>query len=158
MVYSAVSKSFRETVALNTMLLLSSFGAPFSGVLIGRFIDGTRFSGVPHAGELAQTGTKFRPIESAAGSEDDDPQHRGRHGRLRRCLLATTPLARSKGLLGRSSLAPGEGMLFRPAGSIHMFFMRFAIDAVFCDRELVVLEVVQDLRPWRMAGTKERRW
>ena len=71
-----------------------------------------------------------------------------------RCLLATTPFARSKGLLGRSSLEPGEGMLFRPAGSIHMFFMRFAIDTVFCDRELVVLEVVRDLRPWRVAGHK----
>jgi uncharacterized membrane protein (UPF0127 family) len=69
-----------------------------------------------------------------------------------RCFLATSPLARMKGLLGRSSLEPGEGMLFRPAGSIHMFFMRFAIDAVFCDRDLVVLDVVRDLRPWRMAG------
>ena len=71
-----------------------------------------------------------------------------------RCLLATTPYARSKGLLGRSSLEPGEGMLFRPAGSIHMFFMRFPLDVVFCDRDLVVLDVVRDLRPWRMASRK----
>ena len=71
-----------------------------------------------------------------------------------RCLLATTPFARARGLLGRASLEPGEGMLFRPAGSIHMFFMRFAVDAVFCDRELVVLDVARDLRPWRMAGSK----
>jgi uncharacterized membrane protein (UPF0127 family) len=71
-----------------------------------------------------------------------------------RCMLATTPLTRARGLLGRSSLEPGEGMLFRPAGSIHMFFMRFAIDTVFCDRDLVVLEVVRDLRPWRVAGHK----
>jgi uncharacterized protein len=69
-----------------------------------------------------------------------------------RCLLAASPLARMKGLLGRTSLEPGEGMLFRPAGSIHMFFMRFAIDAVFCDRDLVVLHVERDLRPWRTAG------
>jgi uncharacterized membrane protein (UPF0127 family) len=71
-----------------------------------------------------------------------------------RCLLATTPFTRSKGLLGRASLEPDEAMLFRPAGSIHMFFMRFAIDAVFCDRDLVVLGVVRDLRPWRIAGHK----
>jgi uncharacterized membrane protein (UPF0127 family) len=57
-----------------------------------------------------------------------------------------------RGLLGRASLEPGEAMLFRPAGSIHMFFMRFTIDAVFCDRNLVVLEVVPSLRPWRMAS------
>src|SRR6476469_3992880 len=71
-----------------------------------------------------------------------------------RCLLATTPFTRARGLLGRASLAPGEGMLFRPAGSIHMFFMRFAIDAVFCDRDLVVIDVVRDLQPWRMASRR----
>jgi uncharacterized membrane protein (UPF0127 family) len=59
-----------------------------------------------------------------------------------------------RGLLGRASLAPGEAMLFRPAGSIHMFFMRFTIDAVFCDRDLVVLDVVPSLRPWRMASRR----
>ena len=69
-----------------------------------------------------------------------------------RCLLAVRPWSRMRGLLGRASLAPGEAMLFRPAGSIHMMFMRFTIDALFCDRELVVLEVVPSLRPWRMAS------
>jgi uncharacterized membrane protein (UPF0127 family) len=59
-----------------------------------------------------------------------------------------------KGLLGRSSLDPGEGMLFRPAGSIHMFFMRFPIDAVFCDRELRVLDVRRGLQPWQTAARK----
>ena len=45
-------------------------------------------------------------------------------------------------------------MLFRPTGSIHMFFMRFTIDAVFCDRNLVVLDVVPSLGPWRMASRR----
>jgi uncharacterized membrane protein (UPF0127 family) len=71
-----------------------------------------------------------------------------------RCELANTPLKRVRGLLGRSGLDDDEGMLFRPAGSIHMFFMRFAIDAVFCDRDLVVLDVVHDLKPWRTAGRR----
>jgi uncharacterized membrane protein (UPF0127 family) len=71
-----------------------------------------------------------------------------------RCALATSPWPRMKGLLGRSGLAPDEGMLFRPAGSIHMFFMRFAIDAVFCDKELTVIDVVSGLRPWKMAGRR----
>ena len=73
---------------------------------------------------------------------------------LERCRLATSPWSRSKGLLGRSSLDAGEGMLFRPAGSIHMFFMRFPIDVLFCDRDLVVLDVVRGLRPWRTAGRR----
>jgi uncharacterized membrane protein (UPF0127 family) len=59
-----------------------------------------------------------------------------------------------RGLLGRSSLAPDEGMLFRPAGSIHMFFMRFAIDAVFCDRDLRVIDVERNLAPWKTAARK----
>ena len=71
-----------------------------------------------------------------------------------RCHLAFGPWSRMRGLLGRASLAPGEGMLFRPTGSIHMFFMRFTIDAVFCDRDLVVIDVVPSLRPWRMASRR----
>jgi len=59
-----------------------------------------------------------------------------------------------RGLLGRAALDPDEGMLFEPAGSIHMFFMRFPIDAIFCDRELVVIDVERDLTPWRMAGRR----
>ena len=72
----------------------------------------------------------------------------------RRCVVAASPLARMKGLLGRDALDPDEGILLRPAGSIHMFFMRFAIDAVFCTRDLEVIDVARDLRPWRAAGRR----
>ena len=71
-----------------------------------------------------------------------------------RCELADRPLKRMRGLLGRSGLAPDEGMLFRPAGSIHMMFMRFPIDALFCDRELVVIGIERDLKPWKTARRK----
>ena len=71
-----------------------------------------------------------------------------------RCALAVRPWSRMRGLLGRKSLAPDEGVLFRPASSIHMLFMRFAIDAIFCERELVVIDVVPGLRPWRMASRR----
>lgn len=71
-----------------------------------------------------------------------------------RCLLAETPLARLRGLLGRAGLERGEGILLRPASSIHMWFMRFAIDAVFLDQESRVLRVVENLRPWRLAGCR----
>jgi uncharacterized protein len=71
-----------------------------------------------------------------------------------RCTVASTALARLVGLLGRASLADDEGMFFPRTGSIHMFFMRFAVDAVFCDRDLVVLKVVRNLRPWRTAAAR----
>ncbi|HEY5099182.1 MAG TPA: DUF192 domain-containing protein [Gaiellaceae bacterium] len=70
------------------------------------------------------------------------------------CAIASTPIARLKGLLGRSSLEAGEGLLFPRTGSIHMFFMRFAIDVVFCDRELEVVKVVRDLKPWKTAAAR----
>jgi uncharacterized membrane protein (UPF0127 family) len=74
-----------------------------------------------------------------------------------RCRLAYRSLERMRGLLGRSGLEPGESMLFRPGGSIHMLFMRFAVDAVFCDRDLVVMKIVPSLRPWRMASQRRAK-
>jgi uncharacterized membrane protein (UPF0127 family) len=74
-----------------------------------------------------------------------------------RCLLAETPLARVRGLLGRSGLSSGEGLLLRPAGSIHTAFMRFAIDAVFLDGAGRVVKVASALRPWRAAACRGSR-
>jgi len=71
-----------------------------------------------------------------------------------RCELADTPRKRMRGLLGRAGLESDQGMLFRPAGSIHMMFMRFPLDVLFCDRDLVVIDVERDLKPWRTAGRK----
>ena len=74
-----------------------------------------------------------------------------------RCVLADTALTRMRGLLGRRELPSGEGLLLRPASSIHMAFMRFAIDAVFLDDEGRVLKVERDLRPWRMAAARRAK-
>jgi uncharacterized membrane protein (UPF0127 family) len=68
-----------------------------------------------------------------------------------RCLVADSAVARMRGLLGRDDLPRGEGILLRPASSIHTGFMRFPIDVVFLDRDLVVLRVVPELPPWRAA-------
>lgn len=71
-----------------------------------------------------------------------------------RCQVADTPLRRLRGLLGRSGLSPGEGILLQPAPAIHTWFMRFPIDAVFVDRELQVVGISERLRPWRFARAK----
>lgn len=71
-----------------------------------------------------------------------------------RCMVADSAPARMRGLLGRTGIEADEGLLIRPTNSVHMFFMRFAIDAVFCDRDLVVIDVARDLRPWRTAGRR----
>jgi uncharacterized membrane protein (UPF0127 family) len=66
-----------------------------------------------------------------------------------RCHVADSMWSRMKGLLGRNSLASGEGMAIRPAPSIHTFFMRFPIDAVFLSRNGDVLKVSPNVKPWR---------
>ena len=74
-----------------------------------------------------------------------------------RCLLAETALTRMRGLLGRRSLPSGEGILLKPASSVHMAFMRFAIDAVFIDREVHAVKIAADLKPWRASGARGSR-
>jgi uncharacterized protein len=71
-----------------------------------------------------------------------------------RCVVADSPVSRMRGLLGRSELKPGEGLLLRPASAIHTWFMRFAIDAVFLDRELCVVGISDGVLPWRTAGRR----
>ena len=71
--------------------------------------------------------------------------------------MADRPFARMRGLLGRRELPSGEGLLLKPSGSVHTFFMRFPIDVVFVDRELTVLGVAPELRPWRTAGRRGAR-
>ena len=65
------------------------------------------------------------------------------------CVVADRMLPRMKGLLGRRELASGEGMLIRPTSSIHTFFMRFPIDAVFLSRDGEVLKVEANVGAWR---------
>jgi len=66
-------------------------------------------------------------------------------------IKADTMWRRMRGLLGRGALAPSEGLWITPCTSIHMFFMRFPIDAIFLDDQQQVVRVHEDLRPWRMA-------
>jgi uncharacterized protein len=66
--------------------------------------------------------------------------------------VADRPAARSKGLLGRSELAPGEGLWIVPCEAVHTFGMRFAIDLIYLDRKKRVKKVRSDVRPWRLSG------
>ena len=52
------------------------------------------------------------------------------------------------GLMGRRRLPKGEALLLAPCNSIHMCFMRFAIDAVYLDEDYRIIKVVRYLRPW----------
>jgi uncharacterized membrane protein (UPF0127 family) len=72
-----------------------------------------------------------------------------------RCVVADTMFRRMRGLLGRRELPRGEGMLIRPAPSVHTLFMAFPIDVVFLSRDGDVLKVCEEVRPWRaVAGRR----
>ena len=50
----------------------------------------------------------------------------------------------------RRRLEPGAGMWINPCNGIHMFFMNFALDVVFLDRQDRVKKVYQRLGRWRV--------
>lgn len=57
---------------------------------------------------------------------------------------------RFKGLMGVTALPVGHALHIVPCNSIHTFFMKIDIDAVFLNRENEVVEVVHAMPPWRM--------
>jgi uncharacterized protein len=71
-----------------------------------------------------------------------------------RCDVADRMLPRMKGLLGKRTLPPGEGLLIRPAPSIHTYFMRFPIDVVFLSGDGEVLKVSEHVKPWRARSAR----
>jgi hypothetical protein len=71
--------------------------------------------------------------------------------------LADRPLRHIRGLIGHRGLPAGEGLLLSPAPGIHTAFVRFPIDALFLDRNLRVLDIVERLRPWRVASKRRAR-
>ncbi|MBR4355102.1 MAG: DUF192 domain-containing protein [Elusimicrobiaceae bacterium] len=64
--------------------------------------------------------------------------------------VADTFLSRLAGLMFRRQLPPGQGLLLAPCFQIHTCFMRFSIDAVFCDKSGRVLYVKENMKPWRL--------
>lgn len=75
-----------------------------------------------------------------------------RNHRLVRCgRIADNLPARVVGLLLDSALAEGGGLWIVPCNSIHSIGMRFIFDAVFLDKNLRVVHLVQEMKPWRIS-------
>ena len=70
--------------------------------------------------------------------------------------VADTFFRRFLGLMGRKNIEPSNALLLSPCSSVHMCFMRFAIDVVYLKREKKgrdcggwqAMKVVRSLRPW----------
>lgn len=79
-----------------------------------------------------------------------------------RVRWAGTSESRRRGLLGRGTIDPDEGMYIVPTQCIHMFGMRFAIDVAFLASTGRVLHIHHGIRPnrisrlvWRAEGALE---
>ena len=67
--------------------------------------------------------------------------------------IATSPIKRLVGLLGRKNLSPNQALVLRPCSGIHTFFMRFALDVLFLDRNMRVIKLIQNYPPNRLSPT-----
>lgn len=65
-----------------------------------------------------------------------------------RAVVADSLWSRLVGLQGRRALPAGEGLVLIPNNSIHMFFMRFPIDALFVDNAGRAIRIGRGCRPW----------
>lgn len=63
--------------------------------------------------------------------------------------VASSWWRRGIGLMGARALDPGGGLVIVPCSSIHTWFMRFPIDAVFVAADGRVVRVGHAIRPWR---------
>ena len=65
-----------------------------------------------------------------------------------RVRAADTFWSRFRGLMLSAPLHPGEGLWIEPCTSIHMMFMRYAIDALFLDSNGHSVALYPSIRPW----------
>jgi uncharacterized membrane protein (UPF0127 family) len=74
-----------------------------------------------------------------------------------RVELAVSRGERRRGLLGRLWMPPTTAMVLSPCWMIHTAFMQFRIDVLFVDDDGRVVQVVRELRPWRVAMSSRAR-
>ena len=63
--------------------------------------------------------------------------------------VADNMWTRFLGLMGRPSIPEGYGLWIEPCADIHSCFMRFLFDAVFVDKDGIVLHLVESMPAWR---------
>jgi uncharacterized protein len=83
---------------------------------------------------------------------DGQAFNRTREAQLATALsVANTHWTRLRGLLGLAAndFRNGSGLWIVPCHGVHTLGMGFAIDVLYLDREMRVVNVRSDVRPWR---------
>lgn len=68
-------------------------------------------------------------------------------------VVAKSFYARLRGLIGRR-LPYAHGLLFQKSHSLHTCFMTYNLTILFLDNDGVLLEIVENLKPWRYSINK----
>lgn len=71
---------------------------------------------------------------------------------IERVKIVSSFWGRLIGLMFKDDIDTNEGIIIRPCNSIHTFFMKFPIDVVFLTKDLKIVKIYRDLKPWKMTG------
>jgi len=66
--------------------------------------------------------------------------------------VAVSIVSRIKGLLGRKKLGSGEALIIKRCNAVHTFFMRFAIDILFLDKDNRLVKIIPSFKPFRLTA------
>lgn len=72
--------------------------------------------------------------------------------------IADNFILRLAGLMFKKRLPQSTGLLLAPCNSVHMCFMRFAIDVVYLDKDYKILKIVTNLKPWIGLSMCRKAW
>jgi len=72
--------------------------------------------------------------------------------------VARSFIKRLKGLIGRPGLKHGEALILMPCNCVHTCFMNFPIDILFIDREMSVLHIMENIKPFRFSPVITRSY
>src|ERR1700761_3924074 len=65
--------------------------------------------------------------------------------------VADSLITRVVGLLLDKQLAHGDGLWIKPCNSIHSVGMKFVFDAIFLDKDLRVVHLMHEMKPWQIS-------
>lgn len=131
-------------------------------------VTGDAATGRAVTGRAATGRAAFMPESGAGIAARSGPDRRSRVAVVNvtrgtalatRAELALSGRKRARGLLGRTSLEEGEGLVIRPCRGVHSFGMKFFIDVAYVSDAGVVVCVLAPLVPGKAGPvTWEAGW
>lgn len=70
---------------------------------------------------------------------------------IKKLRIAKTRLHRMKGLIGSIPLEDDEAILINRCNSIHTMFMKYTIDAIFLDKNMTIVGIENNIKPWSIS-------